>query len=464
MIQIQCKKNIFVTGTFLVLVLTLVSCKKDKPECSYDGDCNVALGEFCRSNKCRTHNENETDSETETSTDKDTQSNFTPDTSSNSDIATPTDSDITTPTDSTVETDSTVSTDSNSTPQCVSNSQCDDGNPCTADYCNTALSPSQCDVKLKMDGLPCGENDPCMGKGTCQNGECEVANPPCTPPAIDDECVQYEVSCDPERLPMCTYTKVPANENEICFNDNPCAQGVCSGGECVDEKKPCEGITNSCTAIACEVTGTGIDDYRCDYSLAPNGQTCMLYASDSPCYSSDATPDYVLGYCMGNGTTADCIVAEDRRCFDNQIPNICEAFVCVAEDASCVPVPPQDVSIHVSCDETLVLTPEDFLTRDYYEYSGGTCAIVDARGKELAIQVDIDEATDVSFEVVDSGDDTVSLLHLSDMCDPHSCLSNAVNKLSVSSMEPTDAILVEAAKGYPASQIQLRVTCSTNNG
>ena len=118
---------------------------------------------------------------------------------------------------------------------------CDDANPCTADYCAGALgcvhdpgpaAGSPCD-----DGNPCTSNDTCDGMGNCIGTPiiCDDGNP-CT----DDYC---------DSLVGCVY--IP--NHGVCDDGDPCTvNDVCDGtGACYGTPIDCDdGI--SCTVDECD--------------------------------------------------------------------------------------------------------------------------------------------------------------------------------------------------------------------
>ena len=90
---------------------------------------------------------------------------------------------------------------------------------------------------------------------------------------------------------------------------------------------------------------------------------------------------------------------------------------------------------------------------------GGECIPMDVRGQELALTVALNEATDVTVAVVDDGGQDFKLHHLTDMCDPSTCQSNAHDTLTVTGMRPADAILIEPGIGYPPETSRISITC-----
>ena len=109
---------------------------------------------------------------------------------------------------------------------CISDSQCDDGNPCTTDTCNTQTNT--CSHTPVADGTPCAG-------GTCRGGTCV----PCTVSGL-----------------QCT------TNTECC--SHLCCGGLCCSGQC------CEGIRCQPTGTVCCNDGSG---RACDLT-APICKNC----------------------------------------------------------------------------------------------------------------------------------------------------------------------------------------------
>ena len=437
--------------SLLALLFFLNGCKDD-PECRRNTDCDVVAGEICQKGKCRENTIISTDSgrDTGTASVADSETANGPDTQTHTQL------------DTTVDSATTVPDTDDDDPVCVSNADCINDNPCMSGFCNTQLTPAQCEYNPEADGVRCGDqSDPCAANATCMAGEC-VGSAVCESSTPPGGCISYEGVCTvtDAGAPSCSYTEVPVADNTACYLGSPCQQGVCLSGECVDTVNPCDAayLHNPCTAASCQPAGNGIGDFDCQISTADDGQFCQLRGAESACY---VTPEYsngVPGYCMFNGETSDCIINEERPCYDVNAASICAAQECVFEDGSCVAIPEADVSIPVSCGETVTLTPSDFVTRDYYSY-GGACGPMDVRGKEVALTLDISAPANVTVTAVDEGGQDFKLYVLSDMCDPNSCLKNARDTLSLLNMAPTDVIIVEAGIGNPPESSQIRIIC-----
>ena len=99
---------------------------------------------------------------------------------------------------------------------------CDDGDPCTDDLCDSALGCQNTD-----NTLPCDDGDACTDdycdpdSGRCVN---EPNNENC-----DDEDACTDDLCDPDT--GCTHQGIECPEGQVC---DP------ASGECVEDQDPCE--------------------------------------------------------------------------------------------------------------------------------------------------------------------------------------------------------------------------------
>lgn len=104
-------------------------------------------------------------------------------------------------------------------PECEINEDCDDGDPCTYDYCNNAICYHTVDCSLdpSCDGLPCDDEDLCTENDECVGGVCEGTPLDC---GDGDPCTNDY--CDPSE--------------GICFNEYDCSLPGCYTPEL------CEGL------------------------------------------------------------------------------------------------------------------------------------------------------------------------------------------------------------------------------
>jgi hypothetical protein len=151
-------------------------------------------------------------------------------------------------------------------PVCV-DSSCDDGNPCTLDYCFEGACMYD---GLPMDAEPCDDGDPATSGDICGEGTCSgtpVPPPECT---VDIDCVDSD----------------PCNGDEWCNTD----VGACLPGTALSCPDPGQCQVASCDpAFGCVVdavaNGTACDDG----DPATSGDVC----SEGACAgtSSDSTSE-----------------------------------------------------------------------------------------------------------------------------------------------------------------------------
>jgi len=144
---------------------------------------------------------------------------------------------------------------------------CNDGNPCTDDFCNPANG--QCTTRAHS----CNDNDACTF----------------------DFCLQQQGGCVHIPLP----NNFPCNDGNGCTTNDRCQNRVCVGTtrNCSDG--------NSCTIDSCDPTsGT------CQHAAGPAGALCD---DNNPCTSTDTCQGGVCkGTAIANG--ASCIVTGGAGC------------------------------------------------------------------------------------------------------------------------------------------------------
>lgn len=136
---------------------------------------------------------------------------------------------------------------------------CDDGNPCTADLCDSANKAAACKHDAaKSDGLPCSDGDACTtglgDKDSCQGGKCQGPVVNCGD--VDGDCVidtcNPQSGCIKSSLPV----KSPCDDGNPCTGDkgNPASEqdecnnlGACKPGPAKD----CS-TSNSCLDAVCD--------------------------------------------------------------------------------------------------------------------------------------------------------------------------------------------------------------------
>ena len=215
---------------------------------------------------------------------------------------------------------------------------CDDGNPCTADTCDSikgcehAVVSGSCDA----DGSACTKNDSCVA-GKCIAGapmSCDDGNP-CTV----DGCVAKSGSCthDPAKL-----------EGQSCDADgSACTVGdICTDGACKAGKPTMCADGNACTLDGCDAkSGQCTFDSQALQDKACNGD-------DDGCTVGDV--------CKGGS----CVVGAKATC--PKPAEQCQIAACVSKGAAsfaCANVAKADVS---PCSDGDACTVVDFC-------NGGKC-------------------------------------------------------------------------------------------
>ena len=209
---------------------------------------------------------------------------------------------------------------------------CDDGNVCTDDSCDSASgcvntnNTASCD-----DGDACTTNDACSG-GACLSG---------APLDCDDGDVCTDDSCESSSGCVNSNNTASCEDGIFCNGAELCAGSICGAGTPVD----CDdGVV--CTADSCN-EGTDTcdhvpDDVICTNDLFCDGaETCDSLlgcrGGTDPCPGQDCDED-----------TDTCIVVEcqsDVDCDDSLFCNGVEACV----SGTCQPGPPVDCGDGVAC-------------------------------------------------------------------------------------------------------------------
>ena len=200
---------------------------------------------------------------------------------------------------------------------------CDDGDPCTADSCDSLLGcvePAGAAGIACDDGDACTSNDQCDGVGACQGGgatDCNDNNP-CT----DDFC-NSAGGC------VNVANTGPCSDGDACTVGDQCAGGLCVSGatdDCddgdictVDSCDAAGGCINTFAGGACN-DGNPCTDDVCD-AVSGCVSTANTAACDDgdPCTSGDTCQAEA---CVGGGPT-DC--SDGNACTDDS----CGAGGCV---------------------------------------------------------------------------------------------------------------------------------------
>ncbi len=194
---------------------------------------------------------------------------------------------------------------------CRNDGECDDGNECTSDRCESG----ECDNQPLADGTYCGDSPWCEGEYLCRNVACAFEERDCSD---GDPCTQDVCNEDDDRCEHPWVSEAPGPENlaagDTCTDglDNDCDTLIdIDDPEC----RPCQDNAecnddNDCTTDTCEIDGcantqvadqTGCDDERyCTVGDACVGGFCT--GSARSCSAQDT--DCRLGVC--NDDTDAC--------------------------------------------------------------------------------------------------------------------------------------------------------------
>ena len=178
---------------------------------------------------------------------------------------------------------------------CLNDAQCEDGNPCTTDSCDSGICANTALWESCYSDAGCDDDDPCTlevcNVSTCQ---CEyTALPDCcnedlecddSDPCMIDKCIAHECRHGPKYLGQDCCTK-----DSDCDPLSPCNKGYCvdaglEAGSCYygkDPEKPgCCLYDNQCPDASEKFLGMCVYDEEAGYSA------CSLYVNPQWCDSS----------------------------------------------------------------------------------------------------------------------------------------------------------------------------------
>jgi hypothetical protein len=205
---------------------------------------------------------------------------------------------------------------------CVTFEHCDDGNPCTFDYCAEA---HEC-IHNPIEGA-CDDGNSCTSGETCQAGACvPAATIPCFDgnPCTDDVC--------PDGVCSFAANTAACDDGDPCTVGDVCVQAACQpgagqlacgdGNPCTtDACVPMQGCVGTPAEGACDDANSCTSGDHCE-----NGQcmpTAVVPCDDGdPCTKDECAPD---GSCSH-------VPAEGAECTDG---NACTAGESCLADGSC---------------------------------------------------------------------------------------------------------------------------------
>ncbi len=164
---------------------------------------------------------------------------------------------------------------------------CDDGSICTTDACNPSTG---CTHTPANNGASCDDRNVCNGQETCQNGTCLSQNPL----NCDDGNGCTADACD--SISGCLHTQLPdsawCSDNNACNGLETCRGGVCQPGNPLD----CNDF-NPCTLDTCN-PGSGCvrqniaNGSQCDDGNLCNGADACLNGTCLPTGAGLACDDH----------------------------------------------------------------------------------------------------------------------------------------------------------------------------
>ncbi len=186
-------------------------------------------------------------------------------------------------------------------PLCDSNQQCDDGNPCTDDVCQSGGCSHVNNTAPCDDGIACTLSDTCSGSVCGSGAPSDLAcsdQDPCT----DDRCVVVAGGCQH------TNNTAPCDDGVSCTGVDVCSEGSCQGTDICPVGSVCDPGTNACAE-------TCFSDPDCS-----DGNPC----TDDVCIINNQLEVVVPGTCRHTNNSAPC---------DDQVActsgDVCNAGACV---------------------------------------------------------------------------------------------------------------------------------------
>ncbi|MBM4345754.1 MAG: hypothetical protein FJ100_20465, partial [Deltaproteobacteria bacterium] len=209
----------------------------------------------------------------------------------------------------------------NATGKCVPTSglNCDDNNPCTDDPCNAT---GGCEHKAVADGTACAGANACITVGKCQSGKC-AGN---VPVDCDDGNPCTADACDTKT--GCKYANLAAacDDGDPCTSGDVCQNGACKAGPGCDANAVCTlqgwsgvcvcksgfvGNGKSCAVCKPDCSGKSCGPDGCggQCGVCGGNQTCTtkgLCVCAPQCAGKTCGPDGCGGQCGACGKGQAC--------------------------------------------------------------------------------------------------------------------------------------------------------------
>jgi len=209
---------------------------------------------------------------------------------------------------------------------------CDDGNPCTDDSCDPSAGCQYADTAA---GTSCADGDACNGDELCAEGACA----PGTAPDCDDGNTCTDDSCDSSS--GCVTANVASGtdcgDGDTCNGDETCLDGVCTGGTALD----CDD-DDVCTADTCDAAAgcqnDAIEDCCAEDADCPERGACVEIFCDLDANECASSP--IADCCTedsecddGSDGTDDACDLTTNTCTNTPKGCLADAALCDDSDA-----------------------------------------------------------------------------------------------------------------------------------
>ena len=213
---------------------------------------------------------------------------------------------------------------------------CNDGDPCTTDYCYPYVG---CQTYSAPSETPCDDDNACTTIDHCQDGACVGTSPTtCTPL---DQC-HVAGTCDPG-TGVCSNPQKPDgtlcdNDSNLCTQGDECQAGVCTAGPAVtctgaNQCKTCDPTEGTCSVDKSD--GTFCDDG----SACTQTDSCVRgnCSGSNPIVCTPSNNCHDVGTCNpADGTCSDPQKANGTSCSHGDpcwVGESCQAGECTGGGA-----------------------------------------------------------------------------------------------------------------------------------
>ncbi len=233
--------------------------------------------------------------------------------------------------------------------ECQNGADCNDGNVCTTDVCNTGV------CEYSNNTVPCDDGLFCTATDVCGGGSCAGSSNPCSAPLLCSEgldaCVECLTANDCNDANICTNdvcnafgtcenpnNTVPCDDGLFCTATDVCGGGTCNGSGDACPGEVCDEANNRC--VECLIHGDCDDANLCTDEVC-TANICEYTNNTIPCDDGlfcTLTDICTNGVCVGNGSPCDpslvcsetldaCVECEiNEHCDDD---NVCTTDLCL---------------------------------------------------------------------------------------------------------------------------------------